>query len=161
MVIENKFDTNEVALIRKAINEWVVASDSDESLIFTEEGFNNPGEFTVYDWRKERDFGVIFKGFSTDIGYKQIVAERGGKHFRGLAGGGNDNILMVSDRIDSEELFYKIILHEIGHIHGLSHMEGGIMEPQVKRDGCIHEVDIKQFCEINDCGPNARSTCED
>lgn len=155
--VEQTFTDKEVTLIADAVDEWMLATDSPDAQIFVDTGFAYQKPFTKEDWDEERDFGVMFKITTKDPGYKDL-----GGDFLGLANADSGNVIIVSDRIDSDELLYKILLHEVGHLYGLGHAESGIMKQGIfnTEDICIHPEDLDEFCDKHDCGQNARSTCK-
>lgn len=168
ILIDNEFTESEKSLIEDAIDEWIHATDSVDAMIFTSVA-NIDKPFTLEHWETNAEFGILFKVHESDPGYKDLVVDRG-HSFVGLANDYTGNMLLLTDRFQNDRALYKIILHEFGHLHGLEHALDGVMEPGIKvhpvtgkldNDAvCLSQNDLEQFCELNECGTNAHSTCE-
>ena len=161
LAIDNKFTDHEASLIMSAIDEWVLASDSEDAVVIFSHVFDSKEEFTIDEWdRDEDDYGLLFKIKSTDIGYLDLIKERG-KGFLGLAGG--DNIALRMDAVHYDFVLRRLMMHEIGHLYGMDHAKKGLMSNNKDRwlegNDCVHRVDLEQFCELNTCGPDAHATC--
>lgn len=161
IAIDAEFTDEEHDAIIDAIHEWVKASDSSEAMVFTADGFVDHGEFTEEDWNTDADFGLMFKVSTEESGWKYLSKELNAPSLRGAANYDTGNIMIAVNLADSKNLFYRVVLHELGHFHGLDHYFGGIMQNGSGNNfTCLTSVDVSHFCKINPCGPNAGSTCE-
>lgn len=71
-------------------------------------------------------------------------------------------IWIVQDRIEFEEEYLAIVMHELGHSLGLEHTthEETLMYPMI--DGsimCITQYDLKGFCKIYGCDTEEMNFC--
>lgn len=144
-------------LIKAAIDEWNIATDS--LINITIDGtFSQKDAFSINDWKETRR--RFFKITSKDPGYDELCSDGAYEKFVGIANESRGNVALVTDRIGSEDAFYDTVLHELGHLMGLSHADKGIMmEKESPPIPCIFNEDLLQYCSLNYCGPNAGSTC--
>ena len=156
--IEDEFTDREVELIHKAIDEWIEATDSDGAVIFTREGYSAGHKFDYFkDWLGGPEYPVLHKMRSNDPGYNPLKISVGYDY----AGAARERwrIAIVEDYIDSEDEFYHVILHEIGHFYGIEHQADGLMA-RSSYHTCIDVVALGAFCDIYSCGRNRHVTCE-
>lgn len=157
LLIDSEFTDAERALIRRAINDWVEVTDSDDAVIAT--AYTDMVEpFTIDQWKNRT--GILFKIHEYDPGYQDMVWEVESE-FPGVTQLRLQNMAVVMDYLPLPGL-HKVLLHEFGHLYGLDHAADGVMRPGgcMCEESCITESDLDQFCEVNACGPAARSNCE-
>lgn len=157
--VDTEFTEDERSLIISAIDEWVIATDSDDAAVFLrfdlvqDEPFDKKKHWDDYDG----EYGVVYKIHTYEHGYKQWVEERE-KEFTGIAHG-PDKIAMVAEKSEDPYVFRKVFMHELGHIYGIGHQDSGLMKPNPE-DDCIDALTLHLFCEEHYCGPNAAPTCK-
>lgn len=61
---------------------------------------------------------------------------------------------------NNPETMVRITLHELGHVWGLEHSGGGIMDPyKWKTQECIDQAAIDELCKWYECTGDERSDC--
>lgn len=160
--IEDEFTPHEVDLIYEAADQWVEATDSDDAAFFFREDLIQDGEFNVdRHWDGgDQDFGYIWKIYTDESGYKDLQEKNGS--FIGIARKGSKNrIAIVADKMDSDDEFLVVMLHEFGHVLGLGHQDGGLMTKGNDNDKgpCIDKWTLESYCQMYECGANAGPTC--
>jgi hypothetical protein len=158
--LEDEFTDREVELIYSAIDEWVEATDSNDAAITITGRFSPSEPFVIQQWEDYED--SMFKAHESDPGYESLLLRQKADKLLGVANEISGNVVLIPDRIGADFAFRWLAMHEIGHLYGLHNETDGIMGRSLKGPGddCIHEIDIKRFCDINHCGPNAHATCE-
>jgi hypothetical protein len=164
--VDETFSSKEFALIQDAVGQWSEACDCEEAQITVTHDYVSPdGIFTEDDFKNEQ--GVLFFAETTDPGYQQIVdildtLKGGAAEFLGVANYPMGNVAVIMDRIPSPELLNSVLVHEVGHLHGLQHLGSGIMsiEAITHELGCVDQLALDTLCEEYDCGGGAHSTCE-
>ena len=159
LAIDTNFTEEEVSVIEQAIEDWTVAIDHSDAIIYTQDHIIL-NEFTIDEWDAEHDeHGIIYKIYTTDIGYKALVARRG-KDFTGIARTGA-KMAIVMDRVRSDREFDHIVKHEMGHFYGVAHQASGLMGTDEKiMYNCVDWVALNAYCEDNDCGEDNFTSCE-
>lgn len=151
--IDPTFDSQQMMAIQSVFNRWQTASDNVVTFkpiwSFPRPGFykdvyrDNTGN--IYMWYLDKDR----KHFTT----KQIMDfwENGGfvnykEH--------NPTAHVVIFKDQPKSAFIRIVLHEIGHLIGLQHIENktAVMHPNAT-SGCITQWDAHQLCSIYNCKP--------
>jgi hypothetical protein len=71
---------------------------------------------------------------------------------------------LVVDRFESDRVCKLVVLHELGHVYGMDHIEGpeNIMFKQIgrQRNTCLRTPDLREFCKHNECGKVELKGCE-
>jgi hypothetical protein len=162
LAIDSRFTDHEIEILESAADEWVRATDSGDAIIFFANHFYYD-RFTKDEWKKNLEYGLLFKISTTDQGYKELVKQQGGD-FVGIASEHTGNIALRTDVIHEDYILRRVMMHELGHLYGLSHSARGLMgghpDDKGENSDCIHAVDLERFCEKNYCGPNASPTCD-
>jgi hypothetical protein len=158
--VDTEFNDTERALIISAVDEWVIATDSDEAAAFLrfdleDETFDKKKHWDDYDG----DYGVIYKIHTYEPGYIDWMKER--NPFSGIASRDPDRIAMVAEKTADPEKFRAIMMHELGHIYGISHQDSGLMIGGEVPPNCIDQLALDLYCEEHHCGPNAAPTCKE
>ena len=157
--IDSSFTSDEVTMIYMAVDEWNEATDSKEDQIDIL-GFKNiSGEFSADKWNNMN--GIIFKVHSSEKGYEEIKTKEAPGDYVGKYNTAQNNIILVTDKLETSTRFYGTILHEFGHMLGLLEHGPGIMNDSWNVDdgACIHQTDIDRYCAEFECGKNAHNTC--
>lgn len=157
--IDSSYTEGEEALIRNAAKQWYEATGGTFEIDFAER-IDITKPMTADDWYKDYDdYDIIFKANSTDSIVSVIEGEVG-ISFYGVCG---YNVLLVADRLPTDEDFLTTLLHEFGHYAGLHHLSDGIMSAELSHEGkkpCLDEFTMNYYCKYFACGESARSTCE-
>lgn len=164
---DSEFTNAEVSEIQNAIDEWVIATDSEDAVIHLVGPFR-AATFIEESFTNSYDVGRIFKVHPDEVGYDMIKKYLGAgddlDEFDYIgAMSHTDNILIVTGNRQAWK-DRKILMHEFGHLYGLGHKAKGIMssiEPKRESQVCIGQELLDNFCELHDCGPMAESTCEE
>lgn len=151
--VDSEFDTSEEIAINTALNVWRnVSNDFIRFDIIWEH--TKPGRLENYFWVKQFNHSVfIWKAdsTSTSVEFDNKYASYAG--FWDLHG----NVVIFADRIDKENnQLYNVIVHEIGHMLGLKHIEyeKSVMQPKaIDISDCITKDDAYRLCLIYGCDP--------
>lgn len=156
--VDSKFTDNEKAIIMACVEEWMIATDSNDAAVFFRFDLKRSEPFLVdKHWDADQKFGLFFKVSTSDPGYKDLGSDNYPYGYRGLART-PDRIVIVSELTRNQRIFKETVMHELGHVYGLPHLDIGLMavgDPT----SCVDEVTLEAFCDIHECGPKARPTC--
>ncbi len=74
------------------------------------------------------------------------------------------NSVFIPDRYPDAKYATLVILHEMGHMLGLPHLNQvqSIMYPSIvpQRTACLKKADLNAFCDANECGTTILHPCE-
>lgn len=138
--IDSKFSDIEKLEIKSAILEWQ-QSLSGAYVFFIKEDFNMENEQLSnfnYDW-------FILKKNIEDITARKIDENAITLAYANMIKG--NIITVISKRSDNKKL-KSIIMHEIGHLLGLSHTEGGLMNSYYTGLQCVDKIAAKEIAKI-------------
>jgi len=154
--IEDTFTDEEVEVIKEAVAEWQLATDSSDADLIITEGLHRDEAFDLdKHWYGSTDHGTIYKIHDYEHGYYELRESMTGRDYDGAALS-PDRILVVGNK--SKRRLKQIILHELGHIYGIDHQDKGLMSSKPTQI-CIDTHTLIEFCEEWSCGPNAHGTC--
>ena len=158
MEMDEDFTSDEMFLIKKAGQEWKAATDSVDGTLIIYDTFETPEPFTIEQW-DESDYRIFKVGMS-DPGYQDLLDMwKGNDGITPLGGYQNDNnIALIVEAKNYNNGFLSTTLHEIGHMFHMSHARNGLMNTDTNLY-CIDLFTLNDFCDDNDCGPDAHPTC--
>jgi hypothetical protein len=116
--VDNKFNDLELAEIRKSITEWDYVLNGNLGMRYI--GRHGMEERILEEVREGR--AILVNKVGIDCSF---IPEASGIVLAFVSGG---SIFVISDRVNVEHL-RGIMLHEIGHILGLSHFGNSLMKP--------------------------------
>lgn len=175
--IDSKFSSIERQLIVEGLREWERATD--HMIVFNIHNVRWTSGVDYYTVPQPDSDGVIectrdihivrvlsYDKVVVDIS-EQIKKEEHLKEFN-LAGYANStcqvkNVLLVADRVQNEEEYVSLTIHEIGHMLGLKHIRIGKTSAMVQglqhSAPCVTKLDIQQFCNGWGCDESKMSPC--
>lgn len=170
VIIDDKFDRDERKVISNALRDWEYATDDMLEFDVINDVWRS-GDRPFYTPRPDPETGVVYctrdiyvsRVLSTDRRVKDIEATIQGEVHGGfdLAGYANPGcvskwIMLVADRVSSEVEYRTLVIHEVGHILGMQHIDSRekktVMFPTLEGSAtCITDTDMRQFCRGWSC----------
>lgn len=150
--IDDSFSATEKKAISKSFNDWMYVSNYSISFVLH---WNEPNPGPYKD-NKMTDNGIFLWKIDktseqlSDSELKEWATYRGVWQTE-RSGSGN---IIIFSHITNDE-FYQIVTHEIGHMLGLGHMPvkyKTLMHPNTASN-CITRLDARQLCSIYKCKP--------
>jgi hypothetical protein len=151
--IDNEFTNNQQYQIITAISSWENSSRGKVSFIYYF-GQLKPGLFKNYYRQSYPDSSIFIWKINSD---RQLDSKliKYTENFAGVYDGeGNVGIFMKKFVSFENKNFYKVVLHELGHVLSMKHIAGvdNVMNPNVRdMTDCITELDSEQLCLIYGC----------
>lgn len=151
--IDDDFTKDQQNQIVMAISSWENSSRGKISFIYYF-GQLKPGLLKNFYKKNYPDSSIFLWKITSD---KQLNSElvEDTKNYAGVYDEkGNVGIFMKKFIYPQNKNFYKVILHELGHVLGMKHIAGvdNVMNPNVyDMTDCITELDSEQLCLIYGC----------
>lgn len=176
--IDDKFSGLERESITEGVKEWERATDGTVRFNILPRGTWNVNDrlLTVpkpdsatHITHCSKDIYIV-RAFSKDklvTSIESAIKEQTGEKIV-LAGYTNSScqvkwILIVADRIETEDVYVEVTVHEMGHMLGLRHVtlqEMTCMYPSLEYSTkCVTQLDTEQFCNIWKCDPEKMIPC--
>lgn len=142
MVYDPTLSVQDLNVIREAAAHWCVAADADWACITL------VGETTEQkpSWQDVRNHHVstVWRSQEGDpLWHTDATKEH--------AATSTKVSIIFYDRV-----VLSSALHEMGHLFGLGHEDGKVMQAA----DCIDQEALDALCSLHECGPNAAPTCE-
>lgn len=158
------FDAHERQIIQKAADTWYDYSNHYAK-------FNIRYDLNFDDMQSLKDNlnrNVLLRSDST-----MNIASMADKHVNGRVLSfvshnpdfkfGPQRLYIIRDRIKSDEDFYQLALHELGHLLWVKHVDDSHSVMYVehnKESSCLTKEDMKAFCQANGCNLEQMKWCE-
>jgi hypothetical protein len=150
--VDDEFTADEEITVEQALKVWEKVSGNYIKFEYIYHQ-KKPGRLEDYFWKKQYGHSVfIWKAtsysISTAFDYKYINYVG----FWDIHG----NIVVFTDRMDQNNQLYNVLVHEIGHMLGLKHVEyeKSVMQPNaINISDCITKDDADRLCLIYGCEP--------
>ena len=160
LAVSDAFTEGERASIATALDEWYVATDGGVDIqagIYSATAIG-PASLNNMRWVmrlgevEDRDSEVT-SAAETDFLVRSIVIDRSAI---------NELDARLPDK-DAFAIFRSIVIHEIWHaVTGeLGHTESSAILSEDVSDFCIDQPAVDAMCKEVDCGPDAKSTCDE
>lgn len=146
--IDKKFSSKEEGLINVAFVAWERASNYTVSFIPVW-GSTTPENFLEGRYSENSYMWLLDKTEKhfTSSELQRIFYIDGNVVYR------TPSPQIIIFKTSYEGGFYRIVLHEIGHMLGLSHIDGSAVMNKNATSYCITSMDADQLCKIYDCTP--------
>jgi hypothetical protein len=156
VIIDPNFTDTEKFLILQSLNEWQVATNNVASfyVVYDENlNFKIPIDYnylTIVRMRPAKSNDPFIKKVD-EATQEELIGYYDGF---GFIHEPITNLLIVRERITSEEEYKGVVMHEIGHSLGLMHINdpNTLMYPTNDSSSfCPTKIDLMQFCDIFKC----------
>lgn len=165
LYIDPGFSNEEIEIIGESLDEWKRATGGvvNETMVI---GLKH--SYAHHEIMIKSSFDEKVKRFEKRNGVEIYGLHRESNWWGTLS---PSDIWIVRDKVqrDSDDnepykrKFKRVIMHELGHHYGLEH-DGDkdvLMSKFHKPIDCITQDDLKQFCDMYECGKDAAPTCEE
>ncbi len=149
--IDEEFTSDEEITIEQALKTWEKVSGNYIKFEYLYHQ-KRPGRLEDYFWEKQYKHSIFI--WKADFGNTSAAFDYKYINFVGfwdLHG----NIVVFTDRItDQQNQLYNVLVHEVGHMLGLRHIdyEKSVMQPKaVDISDCITKDDANRLCLIYGC----------
>jgi len=159
--IDTKFTSSERRKIEEALNNWKCSTNSYVHYMIV-------GNLSTKEYEDLYDENTLF--IEKTNSYNPIIVEENDKkqdHSFNVVGyyqrnlNKKDYILIVDDLIGNDELFFGVVLHELGHSYGLVHSldPNAIMYPTLTHNLILTKQDLENFCDAYKCDASKMLIC--
>lgn len=149
--ISNSFSVLQKKLILGAIHEWRRATDP--IFIFDIKYTNISNEtIQIYPFKQEESYNTIFIMLAP---LAWAPSNKSAGYYTAQYGTNYIGMLDRDIELVNEELYTNVVIHEIGHVLGLEHLD--IAHKTImtsfgnNSSGCITQLDLKNLCQIWCC----------
>ena len=182
MYIDNSLSHEKMQLVAKAITVWEIASGDTidiipiwdqqrpgllyktlrrvegDGIFFWYISKNDPNHLPGYAEALEAYAGFFIPGIRSGMSKKLILGQKDKpnkkpKNIIYVKDAGN---IIIFSEYEGNKKFYNVVLHELGHMLRLKHVDNkrAIMYEKLNGQNCITQFDAKQLCKIYKCKPN-------
>jgi predicted Zn-dependent protease len=147
--LDERWSDSYLLTIREAFQAWDHATRITKATLVP--GWKRE-PFQASDLYQESDLHILFLASEHEPGMLELRKEQ--EDFLGFAAFG-ESMVIAADHIESEASLFDTLLHEIGHMYGVDHVEdeNSIMNSHAGHGGsCIDQATINAFCELYTCG---------
>lgn len=152
--VDDKFTELQKRQISTAFKTWRRASGERVSFVVKWDQ-KEPSSYADHH-KLNRNSGIFIWSIDKEKDIPKKLAESW-SNYLGVTiygpGQNSTNVIMFTSA-NTDEYFYPVVLHEIGHLIGMSHIPGipSVMKPEVSV-GCISQLDARQLCDLYNCTP--------
>jgi len=150
LYVDKTFTNDEIEIIQEAILEWERCTNKIATFTIKE-------NFDSKDYSSINDVNAIillkFKSNNPMVKYLDLY------HKNNLLGFYiKESIIpvigIIPERVFTKDYYYSLVLHEIGHSMGMSHIndQDTVMYPLIDKSSIhLSESDLNEFCKIHKC----------